>query len=224
VFSAFDSSERLVWLRATKNRHVWATRITHQAAMQLGLPQSVTEAYRVRLRLSDQPQFILRAEGVETLECVRPRDERDSSRPLQPDVIIGWADWDKVEPFMHSGWMIPGQVPLGATAPATKWHLRVNLRGSPPAYLNVQLYPMRRRTTITHDAAVRVGQTFHSFYLLFVRREAGEVGSLAADGADAIVRADKQPPAEPGKERAGHLAGCSRCSPHGEIPQSRLEE
>jgi hypothetical protein len=54
-FSAFDSNKRLVWLGSTKNRHVWATRITHQAAMQLGIPQSLTEAYQVRLRLSDQP-------------------------------------------------------------------------------------------------------------------------------------------------------------------------
>ncbi len=147
--------------------------------------------------MSDQPRLILRAEGVETLECVRPRDERDSSRALQRDVIIGWVDWDKVEPFIHSGWMIPGQVPLGATAPATKWHLRVNLRGSPPVNLNAQLDPMRKQTTITHEAAVRVGQTFHSFYLLFVRMEAGEVGSLTADGVDVIVRADKQWPADP---------------------------
>jgi hypothetical protein len=91
---------------------MWATKITHQAAMRLGLSQSITEAYRVCLRLSDQPQFILRAEGVETLECVRPRDERDCSRALQLDVIIGWVDWDKVEPFMHNGWMILGQVSL----------------------------------------------------------------------------------------------------------------
>jgi hypothetical protein len=161
--------------------------------MRLGLPQSVTEAYRVRLRLSDKPQFVLRAEGVETLESVRPRYERDNSRVLQPDVIVGWADWDKV----MSGWMIPGQVPPGATTPATKWHLRVNLRGSPPTYLNVQLDPMRKRTTITHEAAVRVGETFHSFYLLFVRTEAGEVGSLVAAGADAIVQADKRRPAGP---------------------------
>jgi hypothetical protein len=47
--------------------------------MRLGLPQSVTEAYRVRLRLSDEPQFVLRAEGVETLECVRPRNEQNDS-------------------------------------------------------------------------------------------------------------------------------------------------
>jgi hypothetical protein len=112
-------------------------------------------------------------------------------------VIIGWVDWDKVEPFMHSSWMIPGQVSLGVTAPATKWHLRVNLKGSPPKYLNVQLDPMRRRTTITYEASVRVGQTFHSFYLLFMRTEAGEVKSLAADGADTIVRADKWRPADP---------------------------
>ncbi len=151
----------------------------------------------MRLRLSDHPRHILWTEGVETLECVRPRDERESSRIFQPDVIIGWMDWDKVEPFIFSGWNILGQGPPGATAPATKRHLRVNLRGSLPVYLNLQLDLMRKRTTITHKAAVRVGQTFYSFYLLFVRTEAGEVGSLAADGADAIVCADKQRPADP---------------------------
>jgi hypothetical protein len=61
------------------------------------------KAYRVGLRFSDQPRYILRAEGVETLECVRPRDERESSRALQPGVIIGWMDWDKVEPVIFSG-------------------------------------------------------------------------------------------------------------------------
>jgi hypothetical protein len=169
------------------------------AAERHGGVPGETEAYQVRLRPSDQSQFMLWAKGVETPECVRPRSERDSSRALQPDVIVGWADWDKVQPFVQSGWMIPGQVPPGATAPATKWHLRVNLRGSPPVYLNVQLNPMRKQTTITHEAAVRVGETFHSFYLLFVRTEAGEVGSLAAAGADAIVQADKRRPAGPGE-------------------------
>ncbi len=112
-------------------------------------------------------------------------------------MIIGWMDWDKVESFIFSDWTMLGQGPMGAIAPATKWHLRVNLRGSPPVYLNVQLDPMRKRTTITHEAAVRVGQTFYSFYLLFVRTEAGELGSLAAEGADTIVRADKRRPADP---------------------------
>jgi hypothetical protein len=32
---------------------------------------------------------VLRAEGVETLECVRPKNERNDSRVLQPDVFIG---------------------------------------------------------------------------------------------------------------------------------------
>ncbi len=182
---------------ATRSQHLGVTWITHQVAMRLGLPQSVTEAYRVRLRLSDEPQFVLRAEGVETLECVRPRNKWNNLRTLQPDVIVGWADWDKVQPFVTGGWTIPGQVPPGATTPATKWHLRVNLRGSPPIYLNVQLDPMRKRTIITHEAAVRVGETFHSFYMLFVRTEAGEVGSLVAAGADAIVRADRRRPAGP---------------------------
>ncbi len=177
------------------------TRITHQAAMRLGLPQSVTEAYQVKLKLSGEPRFVLRAEGVETLECIRPRNERNNSRVLQPDVIIGWADWNKVQPFAMSGWAIPGQALPGATAPATKWHLRMNLRGGPPVYLNVQLDPMRKRSTVTHEAAVRVGETFHSFYMLFVRTEAGEVGSLVAAGAAAIVRADRRRPADPTEKR-----------------------
>ncbi len=92
-----------------------------------------------------------------------------------------------MRPFLFSGWTIPGRVPLGAAAPAFKCHLRVNLRGSPSVYLNVQLDPQRRWTTITHEAAVRVGQTFHSFYIIFLRADSGEVGSLIADGTDAIV-------------------------------------
>jgi hypothetical protein len=73
----------------------------------------------------------------------------------------------------------------------------VKLRGSPLVYLKVQLDPQRRQTTITHEAVVRVGQTFHSFYLIFVRTESGKVGSLAAKGADAIVRADRRRPVDP---------------------------
>ncbi len=76
----------MVWLRATRSQHVGVTRITHQAAMRLGLPQGVIEAYQVRLKLSGEPRFVLRAEGVETLECVRPRYERNDARVLQPDV------------------------------------------------------------------------------------------------------------------------------------------
>jgi hypothetical protein len=121
---------------------------------------------------------------------------------------------------MFSGWTIPG-VPVGAAAPASKWHLRVNLRGSPPVYLNVQFDMQRRRTTITHKAAVRVGQTFHSFYMIFARVESGVVGSLAADGANAIVRADRQRPADPAERGpdmlldavgARHKAECLRAS------------
>jgi hypothetical protein len=106
-------------------------------------------------------------------------------------VIIGWADWNKVQPFAMSGWAIPGQALPRATAPTTKWHLRMNLRGGPPVYLNVQLDPMRKRSTVTHEAAVRAGETFHSFYMLFVRTEASEVGNLVGAGADAVVRADR---------------------------------
>ncbi len=62
---------------ATKNRHIPVTRITHQAEMRLGLPQSVAEEYLMQLsRGSDRQEHVLRTEGVETLECVRPRAER----------------------------------------------------------------------------------------------------------------------------------------------------
>jgi hypothetical protein len=113
-------NRELVWLRATRIQHVGVSRTTHQAAIRFGLPQSVTETYQVRLKLSGKPGFILRAEGVETLECVRPRNERNNTRVLQPDVIIGCWDWNKVQPFAMSGWAIPGQALPGATAPATK--------------------------------------------------------------------------------------------------------
>ncbi len=218
-FPAVSKDRELVWLRATRSQHVSATRITHQAAIRLGLAQSVTEAYQVRLRLSSEPRLVLRAEGVETLECVRSRTERRGARALQPDVIIGWPDWNKVQPFAMSGWAIPGQALPGATAPATRWHLRMNRSGNPPIYLNVELDPMRKRSTITHEAAVRTGESFEPFYRLFARDEDGEVRSLTAVGADAIVRADKRRPADPaGKgpnllldaKDAGYVAKCLR--------------
>jgi hypothetical protein len=102
-FPAFSKDKELVWLKATRSQHVSATRITHQAAVRLGFAQSVTEAYQVQLRLSSEPQFLLRAEGVEALECIRSRSERRGARALQPDVIIGWPDWSKVQPFVMSG-------------------------------------------------------------------------------------------------------------------------
>jgi hypothetical protein len=62
-FPAFSKDKELVWLRATRSQHVSATRIPHQAAVRLGLAQSVTEAYQVQLRLSSEPRFVVRAEG-----------------------------------------------------------------------------------------------------------------------------------------------------------------
>ncbi len=218
-FPAFGKDRELVWLRATRGQHVGATRIKHQAAIRLGFAQSVTEAYQVRLRLSSEPRFILRAEGVETLECIRSRSERRGARALQPDVIIGWSDWNKVQPFVMSGWAVSGQTLPGATAPATRWHLRMNRKGGSPMYLNVELDPMRKRSTITHEAAVRIGMPYEPFYMLFARAEDGEVRSLVAIGADAIVRADRRRPADPaGKgpdllmdaEDVGGMAKCLR--------------
>jgi hypothetical protein len=179
---------------------VSATRITHQAAIRLGLTQNVTEAYQVWLRLSGEPRFVMRVEGVETLECVRSRSERRGARALQPDVIIGWPDWNKVQTFAMSRWAIPRQALPGATAPATRWHLRMNRRGGPPIYLNVELDPMRKRSTITHEAAVRTGESYEPFYMLFARAEDGEVRSLVAVGANAIVRADRRQPADPAEK------------------------
>jgi hypothetical protein len=142
-FPTFSKDKELVWLRATRSQHANATRITHLAAMRLGFAQCVTKAYQVQLGPSGEPRFVLRAEGVETLECTRSRGKRRSARALQPDVIVGWPDWNKVQPFVTNGWAVSGQTPLGATAPATKWHLRMNRKGSPPMYLNVELDPMR---------------------------------------------------------------------------------
>ncbi len=179
-FPAFGEDRELVWLRATRSQHVSVTRITHQAAVRLGFTQSVTEAYQVQLRLSSEPRFTLRAEGVETLECIRSRSERRSARALQPDVIIGWSDWNKVQPFVMSGWAVSGQAFLKATAPATRWHLRMNRKDGPPMYRNVELDPMRKRSIITHEAAVRIGMRYEPFYMLFARAEDGEVINLVA--------------------------------------------
>jgi hypothetical protein len=86
-------------------------------------------------------------------------------------------------------------------------------------YLNVELDTMRKRSTITHEAAVRIGMPYEPFYMLFARAEDGEVRNLVAVGADAIVRADRRRPAEPaGKgpdllmdaEDAGSMAKCLR--------------
>jgi hypothetical protein len=216
-FPAFCKDRELVWLRATRSQHVAVTRITHQAAIRLGFAQNVTEAYQVQLRLSSEPRFIVRAEGVETLECIRSRSERRGARALQPDVIIGWSDWYKVQPFVMSGWAIPGQALPGATAPATKWHLRMNHKGGPPTFLNVELDPMRKWSTVTHEAAVRIGIPYKPFYMLFARAEDGEVRNLVAVGADAIVRADRRRPADPAEKGpdllmnakdAGSMAKC----------------
>ncbi len=115
-------------------------------------------------------------------------------------MIIGWPDWGKVQPFTMSGLAIPGQAFLGATAPATRWHLRMNQRGGPPMYLIVELDPMRKRSTITHEAAVRIGMPYEPFYMLFARAEDGEVRSLVVVGADTIVRADRRRPADPAEK------------------------
>ncbi len=78
----FSKDREMVWLRATRSQHTSATRITHQAAIRLGFAQSVTEAYPIQLRLSGEPRFVLRAEGVETLECIRSRSERGSDERM----------------------------------------------------------------------------------------------------------------------------------------------
>ncbi len=56
---------------------------------------------------------------------------------------------------------------------------------------------MRKRSTITHEAAVRMGMRYEPFYMLFARAEDGEVRNLVAVGADALVLADRRRPADP---------------------------
>ncbi len=80
-------------------------------------------------------------------------------------------------------------------------------------YLNVQLDPLRRRTTSTHEAAVRSGQTLNLFSMIFVRADSGEMESLVSDGADAIVRADKRRPADP-EERGPDVLLDAEDAPH----------
>jgi hypothetical protein len=93
----------------------------------------------------------------------------------------------------------------------------MNRRGGPPIYLNVELDPMRKRSTITHEAAVRTGAAYESFYMLFARAEDGEVRSLTAVGADAIVRADRRRPADPAEKgpdllmNAKDASGMAKC-------------
>ncbi len=76
----------------------------------------------------------------------------------------------------------------------------MNRRGGPPIYLKLELDPMRNRSTITHEAAVRTGESYEPFYMLFARAEDGEVRSLIAVGADAIVRAVRRRPADPAEK------------------------
>ncbi len=136
-FPAVSEDRELVWLRATRSQHVSVTRITHQAAIWLGL----AEAYQVRLRLSGEPRFVLRAEGVETLECVRSRSERRGARVLQPDVIIGWPDWNKVQPFVMNGWAIPGQAQVAFEDESERWPPNIPQRGAGPDEKAVHHHP-----------------------------------------------------------------------------------
>jgi len=63
-------------------------------------------------------------------------------------------------------------------------------------YLNVELDPTRQRSTITHEAAARMGRQYGASYMLSARAEDGEVRSLMAGGAVIIIRADRRRPVE----------------------------
>ncbi len=52
-FPAVSEDRELVWLRATRSQHVGVTRITHQAAIRLGLAQSVTFLLRCVAKLDE---------------------------------------------------------------------------------------------------------------------------------------------------------------------------
>jgi hypothetical protein len=58
------------------------TRITHQAAIRLGLAQSVTKAYQVRLKLSGEPRFVLRRGSRDA--GMRQVEERTEGRKSPP--------------------------------------------------------------------------------------------------------------------------------------------
>ncbi len=86
-------------------------------------------------------------------------------------------------------------------------------------YLSVELDPLRQQSTIIHEAAARIGRQYEAFYMLFARTEDGEVRSLVAVGADAMVRADRRRPVDRASkgpdlllnaEDAGDMAKCLR--------------
>ncbi len=74
---------------------------------------------------------------------------------------------------------------------------------------------MRKRSAITHEAAVRTGESYEPFYMLFARAEDGEVRSLVAVEADAIVRADRRPPADPAERGSDLPDGSERRQRYG---------
>jgi hypothetical protein len=80
---------------------------------------------------------------------------------------------------------------------------------------------MRKRSTITHEAAVRTGMSYEPFYMLFARAEDGEVRNLVAVGADAIVRADRRQPADPAEKGPDLLMDAKDA---GSMSQTGLEE
>ncbi len=164
------------------------------------VPQAEASSAGDKKRQQQRPRRRV-AKGDQTIPQGKPnqgdvRHDRGSAKALQPDVIIGWPDWSKVQPFVANGWAVSGQTPPGATAPATKWHLRMNQKGGPPMYLNVELDSMRQRSTITQEAAARMGRQYGASYMLSARAEDGEVRSLVAGGAITIIRADRRRPVE----------------------------
>jgi hypothetical protein len=122
-----------IWLKAVRAKKVPVTRITHHAAMRLGRQQGITKTYRVDLRRdSMRPEHSLWVDGVESLErtdCgTRARANQLERQGRQPDVAIGWRDWERMTKFVSSRWAIPVVPDGGKPLPATRWHMYSNRR------------------------------------------------------------------------------------------------
>ena len=110
-----------------------------------GLPSAAEAVQRTTVHIARRRS---RDAGVHQIE---ERTERCKSPPARRDHRVVRLEQGAAIRDERVGSLLPG-----ATAPATKWHLRMNHKGG-PTVLNVELDPMRKRSTITHEAAVRIG-------------------------------------------------------------------
>jgi hypothetical protein len=98
-FSAYSTQGDQVWLKSMRFNNIPITRITHKATARLRQRKETGRAYQMDLRRDPvRARDILWARGVEVLKCLEPGANSEAGwrnpGPGQPDVIIGWKDWE----------------------------------------------------------------------------------------------------------------------------------